>query len=135
MNADNPTFRTPEEERRAEEFTKCVADNNRLEAALRASQAENKRLREALEFYATGQHFEWFGEDQHEPETVSGEPTNWLAGGDDGSEFQYECGAIAYLALADCAQSKKESREALAQKDELDIGDEIMEDINPLGQE
>lgn len=57
-------------------------------------------LREALKFYATGQHFEWCGLPEHHPETVSGEPTNWLAGGPDDHEFQYEAGFVAYEALA-----------------------------------
>lgn len=47
MNPDNPTFRTPEEERRAEEFVRVNEENKKLKLA-------TKKLIEALEWYAKG---------------------------------------------------------------------------------
>ena len=70
------------------------------EATLSQLRAENEKYRKALEFYALGEHFEYCGLDDHEPETVSGEPENWLCGGAEGSEFQYEDGYVARFALS-----------------------------------
>lgn len=57
--------------------------------------AEN--LAKALEWYAKGYHFEYGGDPSHEgaPESVSGEPLNFLCGGTEGQEYTYEDGAIA----------------------------------------
>lgn len=57
----------------------------------------------ALRFYAKGNHFEFDGpntecEKESEPETVSGEPTNWLCGHGD---FTFEDGFVAREALGE----------------------------------
>lgn len=57
-------------------------------------------LQEALQFHAEEKHFEYCGKDKFEPESASGEPDNWMCGGSEGSEFQYENGELARFALA-----------------------------------
>jgi hypothetical protein len=71
-----------------------------LIAALRESQAREAKLREALEFYAQGKHFEWLGDEDFAPENPSGEPSNIECGGDDSNSFTLENGGTARQALA-----------------------------------
>lgn len=56
-------------------------------------------LKEALEFYATGCHFHWCGNSDYEPESADPEHPNWLSGGKEHNEFDYENGEVARQAL------------------------------------
>lgn len=69
------------------------------EEDLRRAEEKIDMLKEALEFYATQQHFIFGGLNINEPETVSGEPTNFLCGGGEGNEYTYEDGWVAREAL------------------------------------
>lgn len=61
-----------------------------------APKGEVQRLREALEFYANGEHFSYGGMSEGEPENADPEYPNWLSGN---GEFDYEDGSIARAAL------------------------------------
>lgn len=63
-------------------------------SAYDALAAENERLREALKFYAEGNHIEDLKMDLENP---SGEPTNWVCDSDD--KFNLENGGVAREAL------------------------------------
>nr|BFD58950.1 hypothetical protein CKG001_10570 [Bdellovibrio sp. CKG001] len=56
---------------------------------------ELKALVEGLESYASGDHFVYHGNEDHAPDSVSGEPPNIMFGGAEGSEFQFEDGSWA----------------------------------------
>lgn len=60
-----------------------------------------EKLTEALKFYAAGHHFDWHGDEDFAPETVSGEPSNIECGGDDSNSFTLENGGTARLAIAE----------------------------------
>ena len=62
-----------------------------------AMRAEIERLRCALRFYASRQHFQ-IDEDE-DFDSVSGEPENWLCSDREGSTTMLEDGTIARLAL------------------------------------
>lgn len=68
--------------------------------ALNTALEECKRLKSALEFYAGGNHFEECNDEEcdkyADPETVSGEPENFVCGHGD---YTVEDGSIAQAAL------------------------------------
>lgn len=70
---------------------------NILATRIDARDAEIKRLRTALRFYANGNHYH--ADEGEEFDTCSGEPQNWLFSGREDSSTGIETGGVARLAL------------------------------------
>lgn len=90
------------------------ADAMVLRKANHALAEDNERLRIALRFYANGEHFNT--DDKEEFDTVSGEPTNWLCSGVDGSTTMIEDGSVAAMALRGIHANWKDGDEDLTPK-------------------
>lgn len=70
---------------------------NEFARRIDARDAELKRLRTALRFYARGEHYHL--DESEEFDTVSGEPQNWLCSGREDSATMVENGRVALFAL------------------------------------
>lgn len=70
---------------------------NVLATRIDARDAEIKRLRTALRFYANGDHYR--ADEGEEFDTCSGEPQNWIFSGIEDSSTSIETGGVAKAAL------------------------------------
>lgn len=85
---------------------------NSAAAELRRLHAENEALREALTFYANGEHYNTDPDECFD--TVSGEGLNWLFSGIDESTTSIENGSVAKHALESTAHQPAQQPDASA---------------------